>query len=118
MSDWPSLPLEDWKDTCATLHMWSQVVGKIRLAQTPLINHWWNVPLYVSSRGLTTTAMPYQDRLFEIEFDFLDHSLFIKCNDGATETIKLQPKSVATFYDEVMESLKRLGLGVKIWTMH
>ena len=70
---WPSLPLEEWKDTLATLHMWTQIVGKIRLEQTPLVNHWWNVPLYVSARGLTTTAMPYNEIFFEMEFDFLDH---------------------------------------------
>lgn len=114
---WPPLPLDEWESTRATLHMWTQIVGKIRLAQTPLINHWWNVPLYVSSRGLTTTAMPYDDRLFEMEFDFLDHRLHIKCNDGASEVVKLEPKSVATFYSEVMESLNRLGITVKIWRM-
>src|SRR5688572_33234646 len=81
---WPSLPLEEWKDTCATLHMWTQVVGKVRLAQTPLVNHWWNVPLYVSARGLTTTAMPYGDTFVEMEFDFVDHNLVIKASDGAT----------------------------------
>ena len=74
---WPSLPLEEWKDTCATLHMWTQVVGKVRLAQTPLVNHWWNVPLYVSARGLTTTAMPHGETFFEMEFDFIDHKLVI-----------------------------------------
>ncbi len=80
--EWPSLPLEEWKDTCATLHMWTQIVGKIRLAQTPLVNHWWNVPLYVSARGLTTTAMPYKQISFEMEFDFLEHCLLINCSDG------------------------------------
>ncbi len=73
---WPELKFSEWQDTLATLHMWTQVVGKIRLKQTPLVNHWWNVPLYVSARGLTTTAMPYRDgRLFEIEFDFIDHKM-------------------------------------------
>ena len=114
---WPPLPLEEWEDTRATVHMWTQVVGKIRLAQTPLINHWWNVPLYISARGLTTSAMPYEDRLFEIEFDFLDHQLIIKCNDGATETIALAPKSVATFYQETMTALHKLGITIKIWRM-
>ena len=94
---WPSLPLEDWEPTRATLHMWTQIVGKIRLTQTPLVNHWWNVPLYISSRGLTTTAMPYGSIHFEMEFDFIDHNLVIKCSDGALRTVKLSPKSVADF---------------------
>ncbi len=114
---WPSLPLEEWKDTCATLHMWTQVVGKVRLAQTPLVNHWWNVPLYVSARGLTTTAMPYGDTFFEMEFDFVDHKLVTKCSDGAAATIDLRPKSVAAFYAETMDTLRQLGLEVHIWKM-
>lgn len=114
---WPSLPLEEWKDTLSTLHMWTQVVGKVRLAQTPLVNHWWNVPLYVSARGLTTTAMPYGDIFFEMEFDFIDHKLGIKCSDGANSSIALEPKSVATFYRETMSALDKLGLEVKIWKM-
>ena len=114
---WPSLPLEEWKDTCATLHMWTQIVGKVRLEQTPLVNHWWNVPLYVSARGLTTTAMPYGDRFFEMEFDFIDHKLVTKCSDAATASITLEPKSVAQFYAETMEMLRQLGLEVHIWTM-
>ncbi len=79
---WPALPLAEWKDTYATLHMWMQIVGKIRLAQTPLINHWWNVPLYVTARGLTTSPMPYKDRTFEIDFDFVDHQLLIRGTAG------------------------------------
>lgn len=114
---WPALPLEEWKDTCATLHMWTQIVGKVRLAQTPLVNHWWNVPLYVSARGLTTTAMPYGAMFFEMEFDFVDHNLVIKGSDGAVRTVKLSPKSVATFYGETMTALDDLGLGIRIWTM-
>src|SRR6188474_3003535 len=116
-NNWPSLPLEEWKDTCATLHMWTQIVGKVRLAQTPLVNHWWNVPLYVSARGLTTTAMPYRDTTFEMEFDFVDHNLAIKCSDGAATNIELRPKSVATFYRETMDALHKLGLEVHIWKM-
>ncbi len=112
---WPALPLEEWQDTYATLHMWTQVVGKIRLTQTPLVNHWWNVPLYVTARGLTTSAMPYKDRIFEIDFDFIDHQLLIKCNDGAKEAIALVPRSVADFYQEVMQRLRDLGIEVKIW---
>src|SRR5258708_8964991 len=103
--EWPSLPLEEWKDTCATLHMWTQIVGKIRLAQTPLVNHWWNVPLYVSARGLTTTAMPYRDRIFEIEFDFIDHKLLIECSDGASKTLSLHPQSVAALFPDVIAAL-------------
>jgi hypothetical protein len=97
--------------------MWTQIVGKVRLAQTPLVNHWWNVPLYVSARGLTTTAMPYGSTFFEMEFDFIEHNLNIKCSDGATRTVKLAPKSVATFYQETMAALGDLGLSVKIWKM-
>jgi hypothetical protein len=114
---WPSLPLEEWKDTCATLHMWTQIVGKVRLAQTPLVNHWWNVPLYVSARGLTTTAMPHGERFFEMEFDFIDHHLVTKSSDGKTAKIALQPMSVATFYAKTMEMLRELGLQVHIWKM-
>lgn len=113
---WPSLPLEEWKDTYATLHMWTQVVGKIRLAQTPLVNHWWNVPLYVTARGLTTSAMPHGSRNFQIDFDFISHQLVIACSDGGATTLPLVPRSVAEFYAEVMSALDRLGLTVKIWT--
>ena len=114
---WPLLTLEEWKDTYATLHMWTQVVGKIRLATTPLINHWWNVPLYVSARGLTTSAMPYRDRVFEIEFDFIDHNLIIECSDGTTKILTLRPQSVADFYEHLMAALHGLGMDVKIWPM-
>src|SRR3989442_409429 len=117
MNDWPTLRFSEWQDTYATLHMWTQVVGKIRLRQTPLVNHWWNVPLYVSARGLPTTAMPYQDRIFEIEFDFIDHKLRIECSDGAAKTLALRPQSVADFYAEVMSALRELGMEIKIWTM-
>jgi len=112
---WPALPLEEWQDTYATLHMWTQIVGKIRLALTPLINHWWNVPLYVTPRGLTTSGMQYEDRNFEINFDFIDHQLIIKCDDGSTKVIALAPRSVAAFYREVMQTLHRMGIDVKIW---
>jgi hypothetical protein len=114
---WPALPLEDWEATRATLHMWTQIVGKIRLAQTPLVNHWWNVPLYVSARGLTTTAMPYGSTFFEMEFDFIDHQLSLKCSDGALRTVQLSPKSVAKFYQETMTALDELGMPVHIWRM-
>ena len=116
-NSWPELKFAEWQDTCATLHMWTQVVGKIRLKQTPLVNHWWNVPLYVSARGLTTSAMPHGDRIFEIDFDFIDHQLVIKCSDGSEKRLALRPQSVAEFYAEVMAALLELGLEVKIWTM-
>ncbi|MEP6921609.1 MAG: DUF5996 family protein [bacterium] len=114
---WPILKFAEWKDTLATLHMWTQVVGKIRLRQTPLVNHWWNVPLYLSARGLTTSPMSYGNRVFQIEFDFLDHKLRIECSDGALTNLDLRPQSVADFYAEVMSALKGLGMEIKIWTM-
>jgi Family of unknown function (DUF5996) len=114
---WPELILEEWQATLATLHMWTQIVGKIRLELTPLVNHWWNVPLYVSARGLTTSPMPYNDRIFEIEFDFIDHKLRIDCSDGALTTLDLRPQSVAEFYKELMDALHRFGIEVRIWTM-
>jgi len=97
--------------------MWTQIVGKIRLAQTPLVNHWWNVPLYVSALVLTTTAMPYDEIFFEMEFDFLDHKLDITCSHGQSASVALQPKSVAVFYRETMEAMGRLGIEVHIWRM-
>jgi hypothetical protein len=114
---WPALVLEEWQDTLATLHMWTQIVGKIRLKLTPLVNHWWNVPLYVSARGLTTSPMPYEDRIFEIEFDFIEHELRIDCSDGALTRLKLRPQSVAEFYQELFDALHHLGIVVKIWPM-
>ena len=117
METWPALPLEEWEDTRATLHMWTQIVGKIRLEQTPLVNHWWNVPLYVSARGLTTTAMPYEERFFEMAFDFIDHQLAIKCSDGASASVALEPKSVARFYQQTMAALRSLDIELTIWKM-
>ena len=114
---WPRLPLEEWRDTYATLHMWTQVIGKIRLAQAPLINHWWEVPLYVTCRGLTTSPIPHGTRTFQIDFDFIDHRLIIQTSDGAVESLQLQPMSVATFYARVMGRMQALGLPVRIWTM-
>ena len=116
-TNWPELVLEDWQDTLATLHMWTQIVGKIRMKQTTLVNHWWNVTLYVSARGLTTSPMAYGDRIFEIGFDFIDHTLRIECSDGALTTLDLRPQTVADFYEEVMEALHGLGIDVKIWPM-
>jgi hypothetical protein len=106
----------DWADTLATLHMWTQVVGKIRMAQTPPLNHWWHVPLYVSARGLTTTAIPYAGRLFELDFDFIDHRLIGQESGGSSFAIDLVPMSVAAFYRAVMDGLASLGIEVRIRT--
>jgi hypothetical protein len=114
---WPSLPLAEWQDTYATLHLWTQVVGKIRLAQAPMINHWWQVPLYVTARGLTTSPMPYGARSFQIDFDFIDHRLVIACSDGQTASFALAPRAVAAFYRKVMALLATLGIVIEIWTM-
>jgi hypothetical protein len=114
---WPALPLEAWKDTYATLHMWTQIVGKVRLALCPLINHWWEVPLYVSARGLTTSPIPCARGILEIEFDFVRHNLLIQTSEGASKSIPLAPRSVAAFYQEFMAALQSLGIDVKIWKM-
>ena len=116
-SDWPELPFLDWADTCATLHLWTQVVGKIRLANAPMVNHWWQVPLYVTCRGLTTSPIPYGGESFQIDFDFLDHTLKLQTSKGAVESIALGPHSVADFYTELMGRLRGLGLETRIWTM-
>jgi hypothetical protein len=113
---WPALPLAEWKDTYHTLHMWTQIVGKIKLALTPLVNHWWNISLYVTPRGLTTSAMPFNDRLFQIDFDFIDHLLLIETTDSSTKKIALRQRSVAEFYQETMAALRSLGMPVTIWT--
>ncbi len=97
--------------------MWTQVVGKIRLALTPLVNHWWNVPFYVTARGLTTSPMPYGDRTLEIAFDFIEHKLLVETSDGRVVTLDLKPESVARFYQAVMSTLSELHMPVKIWTM-
>ncbi len=114
---WPALPLDSWKDTYATLHMWTQIIGKVRLALTPLTNHWWNVPLYVTSRGLTTSRIPYGDKSFELRFDFLQHQLVLQGSDGYVQTLALRAISVAEFYQEFMQMLKSAGIQVKIWRM-
>src|SRR5229473_664858 len=114
---WPALPLSSWNDTRATLHMWTQMVGKVRLALTPKVNHWWNVPLYISSRGLTTSPMPYGDRAFELRFDFLEHQLVLQSSDGLRKTLPLAPRSVADFYQLFMDMLRSAGFAVKIWKM-
>ena len=114
---WPELPLAAWKDTYATLHMWTQIVGKVRLALSPRMNHWWHVPLYVSARGLSTSLIPYETRAFEVEFDFLAHQVSIRSSDGRTAAIRLYPRSVADFYREFMTTLRALAIEVKIWKM-
>ncbi|HLJ50493.1 MAG TPA: DUF5996 family protein [Bryobacteraceae bacterium] len=112
---WPELPLASWAETAATLHMWTQIVGKIRMALSPHVNHWWEVPLYVSARGLSTSVIPYSDRLFEMEFDFLDNNLAIRDSAGATRYVPLYARSVADFYREVMAVLYSVSIDVKIW---
>jgi hypothetical protein len=114
---WPSLPLALWQDTCATLQLWTQVVGKIRLAQAPMVNHWWQVPLYLTARGLTTSPMPSGTRTFQIDFDFIDHRLIVACSDGKTAGFALEPRPVAEFHRQLMAELAALGISVRIWTM-
>lgn len=114
---WPALPLAEWKETYATLHMWSQMVGKIRLALSPHVNHWWESTLYVTARGLTTSPIPHASGVFEIQFDFLDHRLIILTSDGAFRTLRLAPRSVADFYRDLMATLHMLGIEPKIWSM-
>jgi hypothetical protein len=114
-SAWPALPLNEWKDTCATLHMWTQIVGKIRAEFAPLINHWWNVPLYVNARGLTTSLIPYGDRPFELTFDFIDHELVLQSSGGSHSALPLRPMPVADFYEKVFAMLRSSGIEVEIW---
>src|ERR1700733_3652992 len=114
---WPALHLSEWADTCATLHMWTQIVGKVRLALCPRVNHWWEVPLYVSARGLNTSPIPYQGRVFEVEFDFIDHQLTITTCENDVAIIALEPRSVADFYAGFMDALRSLNIDVKIWPM-
>jgi hypothetical protein len=114
---WPALPLAAWRDTYATLHMWTQVVGKLCLALTPLSNHYWNLTFQVTSRGLVTPPMTAGDRSLTITFDFVAHELLLQTSDGRSETVALEPRTVADFYARVMEALRRLGVDVRIWTM-
>ena len=113
----PALPLDSWKDTLETLHMWTQIVGKVRLKLCPLLNQWWNVPLYVTARGMTTEAMPYEQRDIEVRFDFIEHKLTIESSDGRVVTMALVAESVAEFYKQFMAALSQLGVHVHIWTM-
>ena len=114
---WPSLPYEAWKDTRDTLHMWTQIVGKVRMELSPFLNHWWHVTLYVTPRGLTTSAIPYQRVTFEVTFDFIEHNLFIRTSEGTTRALPLIPRSVASFYREFMDCLHALGIQVTINTL-
>jgi Family of unknown function (DUF5996) len=114
---WPELPLAAWKDTYATLHMWTQIVGKVRLALSPDINHWWGTALYVTPRGLSTSAIPYAKGIFEVHFDFIAHSLQVETSLGESRSFRLMPRTVSNFYEEFKGALNSLGIDVKIWGM-
>jgi hypothetical protein len=114
---WPALPLAEWSSTRDTLHLWMQMVGKLRLALSPPLNHWWEVPLYVSARGLTTSAVPYRLGVFEAEFDFIEHVLWFTTSRDETKTIALEPRTVADFYREFKATLAALGIEARIWPM-
>jgi uncharacterized protein DUF5996 len=116
-SQWPDLPYPAWRETCDTLILWTQVVGKVRIACTPLINHWWNATFDVTSRGLLAPAMPYRGRTFDIVFDFAEHRLRIEASDGRAAALPLEPMTVADFYAAVMQALQRLDIDVHIWSM-
>ena len=115
-TDWPPLPFADWESTCDTLHMWMQIVGKTRKTLTPLVNHWWNVTLYVTPRGLTTSTIPFGREAFDVQFDFIRHRLLISTSKGEERSIELRPRSVADFYGEYMGTLRSLGIEVEIHT--
>ena len=116
MEPWPALPYAAWKDTCTTLHLWTQVVGKVRLVQTPWVNHSWHVAYYVTARGLTTSPIRHGERVFQIDFDFIDHRLLIQTGEGELRTLPLKPRTVADFYHTVLAQLTELGLPVAINT--
>jgi hypothetical protein len=111
---WPELPLEAWKDTCATLHLWTQIVGKVRMAKSSWLNHSWHVTLYVTPRGISTGPIPYGERVFQIDFDFIDHELCLQSSDGAGSRFALEPQTVADFYARLMRALEKLDLAVDI----
>jgi hypothetical protein len=117
MGSWPELRLQDWQDTYATLHMWTQVVGKLRLNYCSPVNHWWHTALYVTARGLTTSPIPYGNRTFQIDFDFVDHRLLVSTSDGEVRTLDLEPRSVADFYRQLMEVLHEVRIDVRVQTM-
>jgi hypothetical protein len=112
---WPALPLDAWRSTRDTLHRYAQIIGKVQLALTPVVNHFWNVTLHVTARGLATSALRYGDQTFDIELDFLEHRVVIRTSDGAVETQPLRPLAVADFYRELLATLERLGIYVHIW---
>jgi len=112
--DWPALPFAAWQDSCATLQLWTQIVGKIRLAQTPWLNHSWHTTLYVTARGLTTSLIPYGSRTFSLDFDFVEHQLLIRTDGGAQRSVALRPRSVADFYAATKQALRELGIDVRI----
>ena len=114
---WPALALDEWQPTRETLHLWTQIVGKVRLAYTPLTNHWWNSPLYLTARGLTTSPMPLGSGLFQIDFDFLDHRLHVVSSEGRDTQLDLYSRSVADFYAELTSDLRSLGADAPIWPL-
>jgi len=111
---WPALPLADWAETYATLHRWTQIVGKVRLTHSPWVNHSWHSTLYVTPSGLSTSAIPYGNRVFQIDFDFITHQLIVQTSDGTTGGFALEPQSVAAFYARLMQALDRLNLHLTI----
>ncbi len=113
---WPELPLDKWQDTYTTLHRWTQIIGKIRLGLAPMVNHWWQVTLYLTARGLTTSPIPYGSRSFEIDLDFFTHEMLILTDRGESRSIPLKPRTVSDFYHVTMENLKSLGIEISIWT--
>src|SRR5262245_38974057 len=114
---WPALAYDDWADTCNTLHLWTQIVGKVKLALAPLSNHWWGIVLFVTARGLTTGAMPYGSRALQIDFDFCAHALVLQTSDAREQRLSLAPMATADFYAAVMRALRALDVDVHIWTM-
>jgi Family of unknown function (DUF5996) len=112
----PVLPFDSWKDTLATLHMWAQIVGKVRLKLCPLVNHWWNAPFYITARGMTTSVMPYERRDIEVQLDFIEHKILIETSEGRVVALAMVPQSVADFYKKFMAALGELGVSAPIWT--
>jgi hypothetical protein len=117
MGAWPPLPLSAWQDTCDTLHMWTQIVGKVKLELSPFVSQWWEVALHPSARGLTTQTIPWQSGVFAVDFDFIEHNLHIRTSSGAVKSLPLLPRTVADFYGEFMAALGALGIQVAINTM-
>ena len=117
METWPELPYDTWKDTIATLHMWTQIVGKVKLELCPFLNQWWEITFHLTARGLNTGLIPWQGESFEIDFDFIDHMLSIRLSDGRSEQMELEPRTVADFYSVFMGALTALGIEVKISTL-